>query len=211
MSRVLVWPEHVHEWAQTEGPGEELEDTGVDEDEDGWETELEADQDDIRQEVHLIDKDKGNTSPPLLEEGTSAETGTRAQSPDYQFCPPAHRLPILRLFAKHASQHSLLPERHGKQRSTEDIYRDAVEEMYRHCKLNNLCEVWAYLWNSWYSRPRWKLWARSAYAASIPRKQTTMVVEALWRGIKCLVLHMYNRPRIDLALYAIVTRALPPY
>ena len=56
-----------------------------------------------------------------------------------------HRLTILRLFAKHASQHTLLPERHGVPRSAEEIWRDAVEEMYRHCKVNNLCEVWAYL------------------------------------------------------------------
>ncbi|KAI0665773.1 hypothetical protein C8Q78DRAFT_1198967, partial [Trametes maxima] len=83
--------------------------------------------------------------------------------------------------------------------------------MYLHCERNNLCEVWAYLWNSWYAPDRWKLWARSAYEQAIPRKRTTMVVEALWRNIKRFVLHMYNRPSIDLALYAIVTQALPPY
>ncbi|KAH9911299.1 uncharacterized protein B0H18DRAFT_1063631, partial [Fomitopsis serialis] len=118
---------------------------------------------------------------------------------------------ILRLFAKHASQHSLLPERHGEKRTKDDIRRDAVEEMYRHCEVNHLCEVWAYLWNSWYSRKRWPLWARGAYSASIPCKRTTMMVEALWRNLKRLVLHMYNRLPVDLAVHAIITKALPPY
>ncbi|KAI0348907.1 hypothetical protein OH77DRAFT_1465898, partial [Trametes cingulata] len=130
---------------------------------------------------------------------------------DYQFCPASHRLPILRLFAKHACLHPLLPERHGQRRSAEDIYREAVEQMYRHCKNNRLPEVWAYLWSNWYCRSRWKLWARSAYPVSIPRRRTTMIVEALWRGLKRLVLHMYNRPPIDLALYSIVTKTLPRY
>ncbi|KAI9056968.1 hypothetical protein FKP32DRAFT_1584478 [Trametes sanguinea] len=167
------------------------------------------DEEDCRHEVRLIDRDQSNvrSEEPLL----ASETGPKPRVPGYQFCPPAHRLPILRLFAKHACQHSLLPERHGQDRTAEDIYRDAVDEMYKHCHTNNLPEVWAYMWNSWYCRARWKLWARSAYSTSIPRKRTTMVVEALWRGVKRLVLHLFNRPPIDLALYAIVTKAVPPY
>lgn len=38
-----------------------------------------------------------------------------------------------------------------------------------------------------------------------------MMVEALWRNIKRLTLHMYNRPPLDLATWAIVTKTLPPY
>ncbi|KAI0324368.1 hypothetical protein GY45DRAFT_1349448 [Cubamyces sp. BRFM 1775] len=87
-------------------------------------------------------------------------------------------------------------------RTAEEIYHDAV---------NNLMEVWAYLWNSWYCHQHWQLWARSAYPKSIPRKCTTMIVEALWCGIKYLILHMHNRPCMDLALHSIVTRAIPPY
>ncbi|CDO74383.1 hypothetical protein BN946_scf184816.g6 [Trametes cinnabarina] len=160
-------------------------------------------------EVTLMDEDQTNvqSEQPLR----LAESGQRADSAAYQFCPPAHWLPILRLFAKHACQHSLLPERHGQARTANDIYWDAINEMYQHCYINKLPDVWVYLWNSWYCQSRWNLWARSAYSASIPRKRTTMVVEALWRGIKRLVLHLYNRPLIDLALYAIVTKALPPY
>lgn len=90
-------------------------------------------------------------------------------------------------------------------------YRDAVGEMYRHCKSNNLTKVWAYLWNFWYSHPRWKLWAHSAYETSIPRKHTTMIVESLWGNLKRLVLHMYNRPPIDLVIYVIIMKVIPPY
>ncbi|EIW53639.1 uncharacterized protein TRAVEDRAFT_99853, partial [Trametes versicolor FP-101664 SS1] len=132
-----------------------------------------------------------------------------ARSMQSNFCPAPHRLPIIRIHSKHGCQHPLLPERHGESRSSEDIYRDAVHEMYLHCKANNLAEVWAYLWNLWYRRPHWKLWARSANSRSIPRKRTTMIVEALWRNLKRLVLYMYNCPPIDLALYAVVTKALP--
>ncbi|RPD61298.1 hypothetical protein L227DRAFT_466509, partial [Lentinus tigrinus ALCF2SS1-6] len=138
-----------------------------------------------------------------------AITGPGTARTDYQFCPLPHRLPILRLFAKHASQHPLLPERHGETRTSENIWHDAVAEMYHHCRANNLCEVWAYLWNSWYSPSRWGLWARAAYPTSIPCKRTTMMVEALWRNLKRLVLHLYNRPPIDLAVYAIITKAIP--
>ena len=38
-----------------------------------------------------------------------------------------------------------------------------------------------------------------------------MVVEALWRNLKRLVLRHHNRPRVDFATFALVTQALPPY
>ena len=129
----------------------------------------------------------------------------------YEFCPLPHRLPILCLLTKHFCQHPLLPERHGQPRSSEQIYRDSVYEMYIHCQNNHLREVWAYLWTNWYAPAKWKLWARSAYALAIPRKRTTMVVEAMWRNFKRLVLHLHNRLRVDFATYALVTQALPAY
>jgi len=129
----------------------------------------------------------------------------------YQFCPLPHRRAILRLLAKHFCLHPLLPERHGQTRNSEQIYRDSVYEMYLHCKNNHLHEVWAYLWTNWYTPDKWKLWARSAHPHAIPRKRTTMVVEAMWRNFKRLVLYLYNRPRVDFATYALVTQALPGY
>ena len=130
---------------------------------------------------------------------------------NYTFCPLAHRLSITRLLCKHFCQHPMLPERHGQPRTPEQIHRDAVLEMYYHCKANNLRDVWGYLWVNWYAPGKWELWARSSYAGAIPRKRTTMVVEALWRNFKRMVLYHYNRPRVDLATHALITQAVPPY
>lgn len=129
----------------------------------------------------------------------------------YEFCPFQHCLPIIQLLSKHFCLHPLLPERHGQPRNSDDIYSDSVHEMYCHCRNNQLREVWAYLWTNWYSPDKWELWARSAYPHAIPRKRTTMVVEAMWRNFKRLVLHLYNRPRVDFAAYALVMQALPLY
>jgi len=129
----------------------------------------------------------------------------------YEFCPLPHRPSILRLLVKHFCQHPLLPERHGQHQTAELIHSDSVYEAYLHCKNNNLREVWAYLWTNWYSPDKWKLWARSAHPQAIPRKRTTMVVEAMWRNIKHLVLYLHNCLRVDFTTYALVTQALPSY
>jgi hypothetical protein len=130
---------------------------------------------------------------------------------NYIFCPLAHRLSILRLVCKHFCQHPLLREWHGQPRTRMQIYRNAVLETYYHCKANNLREVWAYLWTNWYAPGKWELWARSSYEGAIPRKRTTMLVESLWRNFKRMVLYHYNRPRVDLATYALVTHGIAPY
>lgn len=181
-------------------------------DNDGWESDQSDDSSDEDNLCHQIGQYAEREAD--LESDThipSDEIGTKSKNKDYLFCPAPHRLSILRLFAKHASLHPLLPERHGEKRTAKLIRRDAVTEMYRHCKMNNLCEVWAYLWNSWYAPAKWRLWARSAHEASIPVHRTTMVVEALWRNLKRLVLRMYNRPPLDLATYALITQSIPPY
>jgi hypothetical protein len=38
-----------------------------------------------------------------------------------------------------------------------------------------------------------------------------MLVEALWRNYKRMVLYHYNRPCVDLATYALVTQGIAPY
>ena len=156
-----------------------------------------------------------NSSETLLrKQGTKGSSEGRKKKKkylSYEFCPLPHRPPILRLLTKHFCQHPLLPERHGQPRTEEHIYRDSVLEAHLYCKNNSLREVWAYLWNNWYSPGKWRLWARSAHPHAIPRKRTTMVVEALWRNLKRLVLRHHNRPRVDFATFALVTQALPPY
>lgn len=130
---------------------------------------------------------------------------------NYTFCPLSHRLSILRLISKHFCQHPMLWERHGQSCTRQQIHRDAVLESYYHCKVNNLREVWAYLWTNWYAPGKWELWARSSHNSAIPRKRTTMLVEALWRNFKRMVLHQYNRPRMDFATYALITQGIAPY
>ena len=70
---------------------------------------------------------------------------------NYTFCPIPHRLSILRMMCKHFCQHPILPEWHGEACNPGQIHHDAVLESYYHCKANNLCEVWAYLWVNWYT------------------------------------------------------------
>ncbi|KIJ32233.1 hypothetical protein M422DRAFT_86037, partial [Sphaerobolus stellatus SS14] len=92
-----------------------------------------------------------------------------------------------------------------------DIHKDSVYETYTHCKRNNLPEVWAYMWNSWYTPPKWRLWARSAYPNAIPCKRTTMIVEVLWRNLKRLTLHQNNCPRLDFVCHLILVTSVPAW
>src|SRR5882757_7902001 len=39
----------------------------------------------------------------------------------------------------------------------------------------------------------------------------TMLMEALWRNFKQMVLYHYNHPWVDLAMYALITQCIPPY
>lgn len=130
--------------------------------------ECESDEEDLITQVDQFARETSNID--IDEEDLPEEAGPRVKDPSYVFCPPEHRLPILRLFAKHHALHPLLSERHGESRTPEEIHRDCTLEMYTHCKHNNLREVWAYMWNCWYSFSKWILWARSAYAKAIPRK-----------------------------------------
>ena len=147
---------------------------------------------------------------PKATRGTERPPNKKSDT-SYVFCPLSHRLSIIRLISKHFCQHPILRERHGETRNPQQIHRDAVLEAYYHCKANNLREVWGYLWTNWYAPGKWELWARSSYEHAIPRKRTTMLVEALWRNFKRMVLYHYNRPRVDLATYALVTQGIPPY
>lgn len=174
------------------------------------------DEQDLRRQVEILAAESDATSDDSASTQRSnpvedSECGPRSTDKAYIFCPALHRLTILRLFAKHASQHPLLPERHGDTRSAELLRRDAVTEMYRHCEVNRLCKVWAYLWNSWYRPERWNLWTRAAHPIAIPAHRTTMMVEALWRNLKCLTFQSFNRPPLDLATYAIIMKVIPPY
>ncbi|KAL0056633.1 hypothetical protein AAF712_016760, partial [Marasmius tenuissimus] len=114
------------------------------------------------------------------------------------------------MFRIHLHQHPEIPfdDEEKPRRTAEQIYQGAVEEMYQFCFEHDLSQVWAYLWNRWYSPKQWVLWARSADEA-IPRLKTTMIVESLWRVIKHDELGQFHRPRLDLVMHIIVHQVLP--
>jgi hypothetical protein len=128
-----------------------------------------------------------------------------------EFCPPSHRASILRLFAKHSSQHTLLPERDAQSRTPNEIRTEAVKEFYMHCKRHHLRDVWAYAWANWYSPEFWSLWARAAYGLAIPRKRTTMIVEALWRNYKRISMPHHARIAADYAVSVLIKDTLKVY
>ena len=43
----------------------------------------------------------------------------------------------------------------------------------------------------------------------IPVLKTTMIVESHWRVLKHQFLHRFNRPRIDLVTWILITRVMP--
>jgi hypothetical protein len=199
-----------------------LQQEAVSDSEDEFEDEFEGDADASRESSDEDDNADGDFIPPLKLRAKRIPKGFRAagckkctqrvkKDANYVFCPLSHRLLILRLVCKHFCQHPILRERHGQSRTPQLIHRDAVLETYYHCKANNLREAWAYLWTNWYAPGKWELWARSSYGDAIPWKRTTMLVEALWRNFKRMVLHHYNHPRVDFATYALVTQGITPY
>ncbi|TDL13629.1 hypothetical protein BD410DRAFT_735091, partial [Rickenella mellea] len=133
----------------------------------------------------------------------------KSKDPDYVFCPAPHRKPILHLFTKHFCQHPLFPDRDGTH-TKEEIYIQAVSEMYQFCYARGLREAWAYLWNSWYQPKMWRLWARST-SEFISRLRTTMNVENFWRQLKHDYLHHFLRPRLDQLVYILMNIVTPAY
>jgi hypothetical protein len=91
------------------------------------------------------------------------------------FCPRIYRERIIEMMENHYCAHPLIP---GYGLPTSDgIKTWAVCQMYNFCVNNKLPEVWAYLWENWYRKDRWELWARSAHS-SIPILKTTMILES---------------------------------
>lgn len=158
--------------------------------------------------------DLGKLSKMLDDSATDAEDGpdwmfeegeTATKDPTYVFCPAAHRHQLL---TKHFCQHPLLPERRGGTWTAEEIRRNAVLEMYGFCKTRGLREVWAYVWNQWYSPSMWKLWARST-SAMLSRLRTTMTVEVFWKILKHEFLHHLVHPRLDQLVWTLIYEVTP--
>ena len=91
------------------------------------------------------------------------------------FCPLEHRDAVVEMMERHFCAHPLIP---GYSAPTpEGIKAWAVKQTYEFCVLHDLANLWAYLWENWYRRGRWELWARSGNPREIPRLKTTMFVE----------------------------------
>ena len=116
---------------------------------------------------------------------------------------------VLEMFSRHFNDHSLIPDRSGVFRPKESIYWQSVSEAYQWCRQRNYPNLWAYLYVNWYKPSSWKQWARAANASEIPTLKTTMIVESHWRKLKHDYLHRFNRHRIDLVFYILLTRVIP--
>lgn len=114
--------------------------------------------------------DEAATSSNENEEGKEGTNQTKRT-----FCPTRFRDPIINMMERHFCAHPLLPG--SAHPSAEGIKRWAVTQMYKFCVEHGLREVWAYLWENWYRRSRWELWARSVHP-EIPVLKTTMILES---------------------------------
>ncbi|KAI9104887.1 hypothetical protein DFS34DRAFT_573088, partial [Phlyctochytrium arcticum] len=84
------------------------------------------------------------------------------------------------------------------------------QNMYNYCEDNDLPEVWAYLWENWYRKGRWELWARCVHE-EIPVLRTTMMIESHWSRLKRGFLHQFHMPRCDLLIWILITKLEPTY
>ncbi|KAJ7884236.1 hypothetical protein B0H13DRAFT_1565741, partial [Mycena leptocephala] len=112
-------------------------------------------------------------------------------------------------YRTHGHQHPEIPfnDSNKTHLTADEIHHGAVLDMYNYCFDNELAQVWAYLWNRWYNAVQWKLWACASEPA-IPRLNTTMIVESLWRNIKHRDPAEFNCPRLDLVTHIVVTNVL---
>jgi hypothetical protein len=93
----------------------------------------------------------------------------------HTFCPIKYHDHVVEIMERHFCVHPLIP---GYSALTpKGIKAWAVKQMYDFCVLYELPNLWAYLWENWYQRGRWELWACSRCPTEIPRLKTTMLVE----------------------------------
>lgn len=121
----------------------------------------------------------------------------------------AERNTVLNMFSRHLNMHSMIPDQNGTYRSDNQIYLDCINVTYIWCRTQNYFRLWAYLFTNWYAPEQWQLWARAVTPEKVPVLKMTMIIESHWRRIKHDYLHRFNRPRIDLACWVIVTRVVP--
>ena len=93
----------------------------------------------------------------------------------HTFCPELYHNAIVNMMEKHYRGHSLIlgyshPHAIG-------IKQWAVQSIYNFCVKHKFPEVWVYLWENWYHKGHWELWACSGHEM-IPVLKTTIILEA---------------------------------
>ncbi|KIJ94363.1 hypothetical protein K443DRAFT_75663, partial [Laccaria amethystina LaAM-08-1] len=124
------------------------------------------------------------------------------------FCPPLYRVPIVDMMERHYCAHPIILGYAAPNPAAIRLW--AVHQIYNFCVTNELPEVWAYLWENWYRKGRWELWAWLTYS-QIPVLKTTMILESHWRQIKHDFIHHFRMPRCDLLVWILVTKLVPLY
>ena len=108
-------------------------------------------------------------------ESTSDDDETQAHGIRQDFCPTELREAVVSLLEQHYCAHPMIPA--FARPEPVAIQYWAVKQMFKFCQQYKLPELWAYLWQNWYSPARWKLWARST-CMEISRLKTTMICES---------------------------------
>ena len=91
------------------------------------------------------------------------------------FCPTIYHEPIVNMMERHYCAHPSIPG-YGPPDAI-GIKQWAAKQIYHFCTKPQLPEVWAYLWENWYQRGHWELWARCGHKL-IPILKTTMILES---------------------------------
>ena len=105
----------------------------------------------------------------------SDQKDVKDKSERHTFCAEEHRQPIIDMVEWHFCTHPLIPS--YSHPTPTGICKWAVREIYGYCVVNDLHEVWVYLWENWYRQGRWELWAQADYE-EIPVLKTTMIMES---------------------------------
>ena len=126
-----------------------------------------------------------------------------------EFCPKEHRATIVEKFRRHSCLHPIIPldDEAGSLLTADEIYEGAVRDLWEYCYRHGLRQVWSYMWNCWYERSKWCLWARSQNSF-IPPIRTTMIAKSFWKHFKHGNLAAFSRPRLDHVTYILVTETV---
>ena len=106
---------------------------------------------------------------------TEDELDEETLNAQHTFCPIEYRTSVVEMVERYFCAHPDIP---GYSAPTpKGIKAWAVRQVWEFCLHRDLPNLWAYLWENWYRRGRWELWAQSGNPKEIPHLKTTMFVE----------------------------------